>query len=96
MYHERGWLLRNPLLWIVIPILAVALTMGFLDPAYRWFMVIPSAFLALLLAANLNIDVDDKRLSLTYFPFWRRTIPLARHASAARARRIPSPRSRAT
>ena len=78
MYHERGWLVRNPVLWAALTVAMVALgAASYHDPRARWVLLVPLVVLGLLFAANLRIDVDGERLRLTYFPLRRRTIPLA-------------------
>lgn len=77
MYDERRWLLRNPILWIIYPIVTVALVYGWQEPGARWFLPVPIALLALMATSNLGIRVEGDTLQLAYFPLWRRTIPLS-------------------
>lgn len=77
MHDERRWLIRNPILWFVLPIVAVAIGAGFTVEEARWVLLPVAVLLGLLLAANLRIQVEGDVLRLTYFPLWRRTIPLA-------------------
>lgn len=77
MYEQRRWLLRNPILWFVLPVAAIAIGMGFTDAQARWWMPFPALVIGLLLASNLRVVVDAGEIRLTYFPLWRRTIPLS-------------------
>lgn len=74
MFQERGWLLRNPILWFIIPLLAVVLLVAGLGGAPWPVVALATALLLLLCGSHLTIRVDDAQLRLTYFPFWRRTI----------------------
>lgn len=51
--------------------------MGFTDKDARWLMPIPAVIIGLLFASNLRVVVDASEIRLTYFPMWRRTIPLS-------------------
>jgi hypothetical protein len=77
VHDERRWLIRNPILWVVLPIVAVALGAGFTVPEARLILLPVAVLFGLLLAANLRIQVEGDVLRLTYFPLWSRTIPLS-------------------
>jgi hypothetical protein len=82
VFDERRWLMRNPVLWFVMPVAVAALGAGFAQEEARMVLALPAVLLALLFGSNLRIQVLGDELVLTYFPLWRRRIPLARIRAA--------------
>ncbi len=65
-FQESQWLIRNPVLWVVFPVLAAAGYASWKDDAPWWVLGAMSAFIALLISLKLSVRVEEAALDLRF------------------------------
>ena len=81
-FVERQWLARNPVLWVVLPVLGIAGYAAWQDPAGAWPLLAVVVLSVLLFTGALRTSVDTDGVRLVLRPIWRRFQPWAEVESA--------------
>lgn len=75
-YTESQWLLRNPFMWVIPPVLGLVLWSLAQPDAEPVILVPVAALLVGLLFGRMTTTVADDRLKLRLWPVWGRTVAL--------------------